>query len=261
MAKTLTRWRRPRSRVSSISSIGPTGRLFFRSSITSIRASAVPGEVAAARTAASHCSRRLTRGSVSPRTCSPTERPRPISGRWKSSVSSGQRRTIYSPQRGKRHSGLSRLRRRRRVGRPGGRSGDGNYLCELERNGLDRRSRAQHGGEQRSGYLPEPVRRLPWRKNDGLAASDSCRLREWEIACTPQQITATIAAGKGRMPGFPNLSDDQISALVTYLTSGESKETQRRRAITCPREISFHGISQVSGSRRISRQSCRRGER
>ena len=41
---------------------------------------------------------------------------------------------------------------------------------------------------------------------------------------TPQQITATITAGKGRMPGFPNLSDDQMSALVTYLTSGETKE-------------------------------------
>ena len=26
------------------------------------------------------------------------------------------------------------------------------------------------------------------------------------------------------MPGFPNLSDDQMFALVTYLTSGESKE-------------------------------------
>ena len=41
---------------------------------------------------------------------------------------------------------------------------------------------------------------------------------------TPQQIAATITAGKGGMPGFPNLSDDQISALLTYLTSGESKE-------------------------------------
>ncbi len=40
----------------------------------------------------------------------------------------------------------------------------------------------------------------------------------------PQQIAATIKSGKGRMPGFPNLSEDQMSALVTYLTSGESKE-------------------------------------
>jgi quinoprotein glucose dehydrogenase len=40
----------------------------------------------------------------------------------------------------------------------------------------------------------------------------------------PQQIASTIKNGKGRMPGFPNLSDDQMFALVTYLTSGESKE-------------------------------------
>jgi quinoprotein glucose dehydrogenase len=39
-----------------------------------------------------------------------------------------------------------------------------------------------------------------------------------------QQIASTIRDGKGRMPGFPNLSDDQMFALVTYLTSGESKE-------------------------------------
>src|SRR5467141_1222172 len=38
------------------------------------------------------------------------------------------------------------------------------------------------------------------------------------------QITTTIKNGKGRMPGFPNLTDDQLSALVNFLTSGESKE-------------------------------------
>jgi quinoprotein glucose dehydrogenase len=37
-------------------------------------------------------------------------------------------------------------------------------------------------------------------------------------------IEATIKNGKGRMPGFPNLSDYQVSTLVTYLTGGESKE-------------------------------------
>jgi quinoprotein glucose dehydrogenase len=40
----------------------------------------------------------------------------------------------------------------------------------------------------------------------------------------PQQIAATIKDGKGRMPGFPSLSDDRILALVQYLVSGESKE-------------------------------------
>ena len=41
---------------------------------------------------------------------------------------------------------------------------------------------------------------------------------------TPVQIISTIKNGKGRMPGFPNLSQDQISALVDYLIGGESKE-------------------------------------
>lgn len=39
-----------------------------------------------------------------------------------------------------------------------------------------------------------------------------------------KQIATVIKAGKGRMPGFPNLTDDQVYALLEYLTSGESKE-------------------------------------
>ena len=38
------------------------------------------------------------------------------------------------------------------------------------------------------------------------------------------QIAAIIKNGKGRMPGFPNLTQDQLSALIDYLTSGENKE-------------------------------------
>ena len=41
-----------------------------------------------------------------------------------------------------------------------------------------------------------------------------------------KQIAVTIKNGKGRMPGFPNLTDDQMSALVDYLTSGESEEVK-----------------------------------
>ncbi len=41
---------------------------------------------------------------------------------------------------------------------------------------------------------------------------------------TPVQIATAIKNGKGRMPGFPNLTEDQISALVSFLMSGESKE-------------------------------------
>jgi quinoprotein glucose dehydrogenase len=40
----------------------------------------------------------------------------------------------------------------------------------------------------------------------------------------PAQIAATIKNGKGRMPGFPNLTDDQVFALISFLKSGENKE-------------------------------------
>ena len=45
-----------------------------------------------------------------------------------------------------------------------------------------------------------------------------------------EEITETIKNGKGRMPGFPNLRDDQISMLVSYVmgegvkSQGENKE-------------------------------------
>ena len=39
-----------------------------------------------------------------------------------------------------------------------------------------------------------------------------------------KQMVATIKDGKGRMAGFPNLTEDQVYALLQYLTTGESKE-------------------------------------
>src|SRR5579863_975725 len=44
---------------------------------------------------------------------------------------------------------------------------------------------------------------------------------------TAAQIAKTIKNGKGRMNGFPNLSDKQVSALVDFLASGESKTMSR----------------------------------
>jgi quinoprotein glucose dehydrogenase len=40
----------------------------------------------------------------------------------------------------------------------------------------------------------------------------------------PDPITSTIKNGKGRMPGFPNLTGEQLVALVDFLTNGERKE-------------------------------------
>jgi quinoprotein glucose dehydrogenase len=34
------------------------------------------------------------------------------------------------------------------------------------------------------------------------------------------QVTETITSGRGRMPGFPNLSDDQMFSLLSYVMSG-----------------------------------------
>jgi quinoprotein glucose dehydrogenase len=39
-----------------------------------------------------------------------------------------------------------------------------------------------------------------------------------------KEITDAIRQGKGRMPGFPNLEEDQLSAVMEYITTGESKE-------------------------------------
>jgi quinoprotein glucose dehydrogenase len=41
---------------------------------------------------------------------------------------------------------------------------------------------------------------------------------------TPKQLATIIKSGKGRMPGFPNLTEDQRSALIDFLLSGENKE-------------------------------------
>jgi quinoprotein glucose dehydrogenase len=58
---------------------------------------------------------------------------------------------------------------------------------------------------------------------------------------TPAQIAATIKNGKGRMPGFPNLTGDQISALVSFLVSGESKELASSAPPLTPMPYRFTG--------------------
>jgi quinoprotein glucose dehydrogenase len=40
----------------------------------------------------------------------------------------------------------------------------------------------------------------------------------------PDQIATTIRSGKGRMPGFPNLSQGQLVVLADFLSNGERKE-------------------------------------
>ena len=46
-----------------------------------------------------------------------------------------------------------------------------------------------------------------------------------ELGITQREATETIRQGKGRMPAFSNLTEDQIFALVNYLLAGKSDET------------------------------------
>jgi len=41
---------------------------------------------------------------------------------------------------------------------------------------------------------------------------------------SPADIATAIRGGKGRMPGFPNLYEDQLNGLVEFLLTGENKE-------------------------------------
>jgi quinoprotein glucose dehydrogenase len=43
---------------------------------------------------------------------------------------------------------------------------------------------------------------------------------------SPTQIATTIKNGRGRMPGFPNLDDEQLYALIEYVVSGKSQELE-----------------------------------
>ena len=47
---------------------------------------------------------------------------------------------------------------------------------------------------------------------------------------SPADITATIHGGRGRMPGFPNLNEDQVNGLVSFLLTGENKELSSAEA-------------------------------
>jgi quinoprotein glucose dehydrogenase len=58
---------------------------------------------------------------------------------------------------------------------------------------------------------------------------------------TPMQIGMTIKNGKGRMPGFPNLSEDHLFALIEYLMSGESKELASSAALPAAMKFRFTG--------------------
>ena len=51
------------------------------------------------------------------------------------------------------------------------------------------------------------------------------------------QIASTIKNGKGRMPGFGNLSDEQITALVSYVVSGGTSIQVETKEVTSPEPL------------------------
>jgi quinoprotein glucose dehydrogenase len=56
-----------------------------------------------------------------------------------------------------------------------------------------------------------------------------------------KDVAATIKNGKGRMPGFSNLDDDQMFALLSYVMSGENKEVVTAGPATPAAKYHFTG--------------------
>jgi quinoprotein glucose dehydrogenase len=57
------------------------------------------------------------------------------------------------------------------------------------------------------------------------------------------EILATIRNGKGRMPGFSNLADDQIAGLLAYLTNPSARKFDSKEVVTpapAPSAIKYH---------------------
>ena len=66
-------------------------------------------------------------------------------------------------------------------------------------------------------------------------------------------VASTIRNGKGRMPGFANLANDQISLLLSYVMSGGANQGENKEmAGTLPGiagfEISLHGLQEIPRS-------------
>jgi quinoprotein glucose dehydrogenase len=55
------------------------------------------------------------------------------------------------------------------------------------------------------------------------------------------EIAATIRNGKGRMPGFSNLADDQVFGLLSYLAGGDSKDVVTSEPVPVTMKYHFTG--------------------
>ena len=59
----------------------------------------------------------------------------------------------------------------------------------------------------------------------------------------PKEITTTITEGKGRMPAFTSFTQDQLSAVLEFVMSGESKELQSSAAAPPEMKYRFTGYN------------------
>ena len=72
---------------------------------------------------------------------------------------------------------------------------------------------------------------------------------------TDQQITDVIRKGKGRMPGFPQLKDPEVAALLHYLGTTEASSPLTAAAEGAPSgEAHASGLAEAGGS--LFRQNC-----
>src|SRR6202034_1722212 len=70
-----------------------------------------------------------------------------------------------------------------------------------------------------------------------------------ERILTDQQIADTIRQGRGRMPPFNSLSEDQVQAVVHYLTRAPQQQSPRpRRSQRAPSSQPQAAVSDSGGS-------------
>ena len=148
-------------------------------------------------------------------------------GRSSSSANFAARGSSFPSQRRQRNNHLSRLRRRRGVGRPSGRPSQSDPLRQRERRGVDRQPGREPIRRPRFHPVPKPVRGLPWRRSQRFAAAISFFARR-ERQLSDSAIELVIHTGKGRMSAFPTIQGEGCARSIEYLHTGPGVGTARR---------------------------------
>ena len=251
-----TPWRRRPSRASSSCSIAPTGTPLFPIESAACPASAVDGERRRADAAGAAEAGAVRAAACSPRTCSPTARPqahqcgaRAVQRRCAATASSCRSRV------GKADGGLPGLRRRRRVGRLGVRSGDRPALRQRQRDGVDRRAwRANAGGRAAAGScISRTARRAIATIVQRHAAADSVARRHRRRR-SADEVAHGHPRGRRRACRASRRSTPTRSRALVHVRAHRRRARSRaggttRRPIAI--EVPVHRLSEVSRSGRL----------